>query len=62
MALNNLTTEQINFIQDNKNKMKQKEIARLLGVSPACVNKRLKRGKVVEGLFDIETMKKYYGT
>ena len=60
MALNNLTQEQINFIHQNKGVMKQKEIARLLGITPAAVCLRIKRPKVIEGNFDIEEFKKQY--
>lgn len=60
MAVKNLTQEQINFIQDNKNKMKQKEIARLLGITPAAVCLRIKRPKVVTGFFDVDSFSKQY--
>ncbi len=60
MAVINLTKQQIDFIQDNKGKMKQKEIARILGVTPACINKRIRQSKVVEGYFNLEDFKKQY--
>ncbi len=60
MAVINLTPEQINFIQDNKGKMKQKEIAAILGITPAAVCKRLKESKLVDGYFNLEDFKKQY--
>jgi predicted transcriptional regulator len=60
MAVKNLTQQQIDFIHQQKGKMKQKVIASLIGVTPACVNKRIKSGKVVDGFFDTEDFKKYY--
>ena len=48
-----LTHQQIDFINKNKGLIKQKEIARLLNITPACVNKRIKRGKVVNGYFNV---------
>jgi predicted transcriptional regulator len=60
MAVNNLTKQQIDFIQDNKGKMKQKEIAACLGVTPACICKRLKESKLVDGYFNLEDFKKQY--
>ena len=49
-----LTAAQIKFIDENKGHMKQKDIALAIGVTPACVNKRISRGVVVEGLFNVE--------
>lgn len=40
--------------------MKQKEIAKIVGVTPACVCQQLKKAKVVDGFFNIEDFKKYY--
>ncbi len=60
MAAVNLTEKQIELIFENKWKMKQVDIAKLVGCTPACVNKRIKSGKVVEGYFNIDNLKKYY--
>lgn len=61
MAVKNLTTEQIKFIHENNGKMKQKDIARVLGITPPAVSQRInKRVKVVEGFFDIDELKKQY--
>lgn len=61
MAVNNLTEEQKDFIQQNKGKMKQVELARLMGLTPACINQHIKRkGKVIQGYFNVEEYKNYY--
>ena len=46
MNIKPLTEKQLKFIEDNKDGMKQKDIAAALGVTPACVNKRIKHGFV----------------
>ena len=35
-----LSEEKLNFIMENKDKMKQADIARALKITPACVNQR----------------------
>lgn len=61
-----LTATQLEFIFENKDKMKQVEIAMAIKVTPACVCKVLKpKAKVVimEQYFDIDKeYKKHYGT
>ena len=39
---NPLTKEKEQFIFDNVGKMKQKHIAQALGITPACVNQKIK--------------------
>ncbi len=60
MAVKNLTQQQIDFIHDNKGKMKQKEIAKALGVTPPCVHKYIKKSNVVNGFFDENDFFKQY--
>jgi len=51
---------QIDFILQNEGKMKQKEIAAQLNVTPACVCKVLKRSNTTDEYFNIDQFKKYY--
>lgn len=58
-----LTPTQLEFIFENKGKMKQKDIAAAIKVTPACVCKVLRpKAKVIpiDGNFDIEDFKKCY--
>lgn len=60
-----MTQLQIQFIIDNKDTMKQKEIANSLHVTPACICKivrKYKQGNLVkmEGYFDMEDFAKKY--
>lgn len=62
-----LTPIQLEFIFDNKDKMKQVDIANELNISPAVVNYKLRGRKakivVMENFFDIDKeYKKYYGS
>jgi len=61
-----LTPIQLEFIFENKDKMKQVDIANELNISPAVVNYKLKGRKakivVMENFFDIDKeWKKCYG-
>lgn len=53
-----LTATQLEFIFENKDKMKQVDIANELNISPAVVNYKLKGRKakivVMENFFDID--------
>ena len=54
---NKISTLQLEFIFDNVGKMKQVDIARIVGVSPPAINKILrpkKKGVVIDGYFDID--------
>lgn len=51
---------QIDFIILKKGKMKQKEIAAELNVTPACVCKVLKRSNASDEYFDIDKFSKQY--
>ena len=59
-----LSEEKLNFIMENKDKMKQADIARALKITPACVNQRLKNGRygliVKEGIFNLNEFAKHY--
>lgn len=61
---NKISPLQLEFIFDNAGKMKQVDIARIVGVSPPAINKIIKpknKGMVVEGYFDIDKeWKQYY--
>lgn len=62
-----LTPIQLEFIFENKDKMKQVDIANELNISAAVVNYKLKGRKakivVMENFFDIDKeYKKYYGS
>lgn len=55
-----LSDEAVNFILANAGKMKQKEIAAELNVTPACVCKVLKREQPANEYFNIDDFKGYY--
>ena len=59
-----LSEYQLNFIRDNRDRMRQVDIARALKITPACVNQRLKNGKygliVKEGIFNLNEFAKHY--
>ena len=66
--MNKLTSTQLQFIFDNKDKMKQVDIAKALNVTPGTINHKIHnrqfrvKGKVVEGMFDIDReWRKCYG-
>jgi len=64
---NPLTSIQLEFIFENKGRMKQVDIAKELNVSPAVVNQKIRGRKakvvVMDEYFDIDKeYKKYYGT
>lgn len=61
-----LTSTQLEFIFENKGKMKQVDIAKALNITPAVVNQKIKGRKakviVMEQNFDIDyEWKKCYG-
>ena len=51
---------QIDFILQNEGKMKQKEIAAQLNVTPACVCKVIKRSNSTDEYFDMDKFSKQY--
>ena len=63
---NPLTSTQLEFIFENKGRMKQVDIAKKLNVSPAVVNQKIKGRKakvvVMPQYFDIDKeFKQFYG-
>jgi len=59
-----LTEDDLKFIFENKGKMKQKDIAQILGVTASCVNQHLRPAAkvvVMDCYFDIDKEAKKYG-
>jgi len=59
-----LSEYQLKFIRDNRDRMRQVDIARALKITPACVNQRLRNGRngvlEKEGIFNISEFAKHY--
>ena len=55
-----LAPEKRQFILSNRGKMKQKEIAAMIGVTPACVCKVLKQPQVSPFQELLNELKNYY--